>query len=531
MQTSINKPLQDLLQTAQFVTPSGGDTVAAKYAQAAQQKMQAQAMPPGIEALMPGVKQQAMMSAQAAQPATQGDVNQLRQMMAQAQQAQAQQGQGIAAGADVQMAEGGIVGYAGPDGSDVELDVTGKIKKALRDWYERTERGYMERAGATPEAIAKKLNKEPSVTPAPIPEGSDRRLDIPAGGVVSPGMVRTAPAPRPPVQRPPAASPAAAPAAPMLPDTREPTTVNPSESALMYAQMQGGLKELLERQGKPRERTPEELKEAAAREEEIKRRMGEIDASKARFEQAKQERLAGQQGQGLRDLASFLARAGGARSGLAGLSEAQLGMEPVLAARSTQEQKFREQELAFIDKLGERRDLVTDMRLASLKDDAGRAREDAARIRTLDMEISKLGLGLGEKRAGELARAELSREEAAGRAKEGALDRASREKVARMGLDARAAGAGALTPRDIARFRAQAEKDVDAQLKTDPKYVSMKVRDPAGAETYRTKIIDERLKRVLAEEGFGTAAPAPAPAAGQLSPEVLSQFKVRPVGQ
>lgn len=449
----INKPLQDLLQTAQFVTPSGNDTVAAKVAQAAQQKMQTQAAPPGIEALMPGVKQQAMMAAQAAQPATQGDVNQLRQMMAQAAQSQ-----GIAAGADVPMAEGGIVGYASRGYVDPQFPEVYETYNEPSAGELRTGREEEELFGPvkTPrqraiEAVTEELlgpmSKERLAAAARMPQRA------PAPRPAASGPVRTA------QRRPTGATQTAAPAAPMLPDTREPTTVNPSESALMYAQLQGGLKELLERQSKPRERTPEELKEAAAREEEIKRRMGEIDASKARFEQAKQERLAGQQGQGLRDLASFLSRAGGARSGLAGLSEATLGMEPVLAARAAQEQKFREQELAFVDKLGERRDLVTDMRLASLRDDAGRAREDAARLRTLDMEISKLGLGLGEKRAGELARAELSREEAAGRLGQAREEMASREKVARMGLDARSAGAGAGSQRLAL-----------SQMKADPDY-------------------------------------------------------------
>jgi len=110
-----------------------------------------------------------------------------------------------------------------------------------------------------------------------------------------------------------------------------------------------------------------------------------------------------------------------------------------------------------------------------------------------------------------------------------AEDRANALKIANIRNTAGEAK-GALTPRDIARLRAQAEKDVDAQLGKDPRYVSMKVRDPANAETYRTRMIDERLKRVLAEEGYGAAASAPPPAAG-VSPELLSQFKVRPVGQ
>jgi hypothetical protein len=74
------------------------------------QKMQSQAAPPGIEALLPGAEVQAAQSAQAAQPATQGDLNQLRQRIAQA--APSQMGSGVGGLGDVQMAEGGIVGYA-----------------------------------------------------------------------------------------------------------------------------------------------------------------------------------------------------------------------------------------------------------------------------------------------------------------------------------------------------------------------------------------------------------------------------------
>lgn len=127
----------------------------------ATQKVEQQAQ--GLEALMPGVRQQAMQSAQAAQPVTQ----------AQLQQALQQRAPGIAGlpAQNMQFADGGVVGYAGPDGSDVELDVSGRIKKALRDWYERTERGYMERAGATPEMIAQKLGREVPVVPTtPVPQ-------------------------------------------------------------------------------------------------------------------------------------------------------------------------------------------------------------------------------------------------------------------------------------------------------------------------------------------------------------------------
>jgi hypothetical protein len=127
----------------------------------ASQKVEQQAQ--GLEALMPGVRQQAMQSAQAAQPVTQAQLQQVMQ----------QQSPGISGlpAQNMRFAEGGVIGYAGPDGSDVELDVSGRIKKALRDWYERTERGYMERAGATPEQIAQKLGQA-APAPAEPPQAS-----------------------------------------------------------------------------------------------------------------------------------------------------------------------------------------------------------------------------------------------------------------------------------------------------------------------------------------------------------------------
>lgn len=103
-------PLDAVLATAQMVTPDGGNTVAAQVAQAAAQKLAPRmAPPPGIGALMPGVRQQAMNAAQAMQPVTQG---QMQQMM--------QQNQGVAGLPAQNMrtfaaAQGGVVGYATGD--------------------------------------------------------------------------------------------------------------------------------------------------------------------------------------------------------------------------------------------------------------------------------------------------------------------------------------------------------------------------------------------------------------------------------
>ncbi len=113
-QTQINPALAALMQTAEMVTQDQKPTVAAQLLQEAQQKSQPQQ--PGIAALMPGAKQQANQMAQAAQPATQGDIQQLQQRM----QQQAPQGAGVAGlpAPNMQsmgMASGGVVGFAGTD--------------------------------------------------------------------------------------------------------------------------------------------------------------------------------------------------------------------------------------------------------------------------------------------------------------------------------------------------------------------------------------------------------------------------------
>ena len=216
-QTAIDPSLAALLQTAKMVTPDGGDTVAAQYAQAAQQKMQ----PQGIMQNMQGAKQDYA----AAAPSMMRNMQQaqVQQMMQQAMQPQpagieglpAQNMQGMQ-----RMAEGGVVGYAGSDGSFVTPQK--RPDETFEEFRQRTiaeqeavqqKRRDTARAKAEEERIAEMARRgmaprSPFVqTPAaptpqaPIPEGSDRRLDIPAGGIVSPGMAQAAP-PRPPAPRP-----------------------------------------------------------------------------------------------------------------------------------------------------------------------------------------------------------------------------------------------------------------------------------------------------------------------------------------
>ena len=208
-QASIDPSLAALLQTAQMVTPDGGRTVAANVAQAAAQKMQPQGMP------------QARQDFQDAMPSMMRNMQQaqMQQMVQQAMQPKPAGIEGLPS--NIRMAEGGVVGYAGPDGSSVEVDesqlsVSERLKRDLRRLYEGIETGYMKRAGATPEQIAQKLGQQP---PAAAPEAATQamrtedafatpRIDQPIVAR-APSPAPQAPAPRPPAQRPPAPAPAA----------------------------------------------------------------------------------------------------------------------------------------------------------------------------------------------------------------------------------------------------------------------------------------------------------------------------------
>jgi len=391
MQTQVNPALQALMQTAQMVTPERGPTVAAKVAQAAQQKMQFQAAPPGIEALLPGAGVQAAQSAQAAQPATQGDLNRLRQMMA-----QAPQGQGIAAGADVQMAEGGIVGYAGPDGSYVDPQ------------FPRVYENYVEPSTGKP-----RNDREEEELFGPMKTARQRAIEAAAEELLGsatkarlaaaePSRVKKAPAPAPADRKKPAATQDSAPAMSLpFPDTRESTAVNPSESAVNFALARGDLKDLRERLSKPTPETPEQQAYRKAQEEQYNRGIAAIGTQRQRFEDAEAARKAGLSNQARENLISFMTRVGGAGSLFRGMGQASRGMEPIIAAQRAAEQAANDKKIQYFDLLDQRKETVEGLKLAALKGDADRVAAETARLRAEDAEIAKLEIGLTEKQAGQ----------------------------------------------------------------------------------------------------------------------------------
>ena len=212
------------------------------------------------------------------------------------------------------------------------------------------------------------------------------------------------------------------------------------------------------------------------------------------------------------DLLLAMAGAGaGGRTALEVLGGAAKGAGTARAAKRAELQKAQEisrQEQNAIDQLNQ---ALADKRVADRSGDVNKMEAANRAVAEAELKVTDLRSGIQTQRATEADRAEQRRLTERG---QNLQQETAREQMANALKVAQTRGAlagerGALTPRDIARFRAQAEKDVDAQLKTDPRYVSMRVRDPVGAETYRTTIIDKRLERVLAEEGYGGAAPPP----------------------
>lgn len=491
--------LDAVLATAQMVTPDGGDTVAAQVAQAAQQKLSPPTTPPGIGALMPGVRQQAMNAAQAAQPVTQAQMQQALQQSQMAQQSQGVAGLPAQNMRTFTAAQGGVVGYAGKEGSYVDPQFPSVYENYVEPTREaRTGREEDELFGPMKserqrviEAVAEELlgpmTKE-RLAAAPQRQTQQRS--------------EATPTPRPPAPRPPAPRPPAAPAAPqggIAQLAARPTYDTASEAAAGAPYItagQGDVSRIREAEGKRAEfeRTLPDLsaKGIAA----LQQRMADVEAAEAQRKK-------------MLPMDQAIAWLLGGKEGVGGSARAARGFESAQRAAEdafSQAKLGNQQAQLLLEKAQQERQLGRFDRAIALEKEAAALMEKARDNALKAQELAQRRAGAQFQGAVQMRGQDIT-------AQTSAEDRANALKIANIRSTA-GGEKGALTPRDIARFRAQAEKDVDAQLGKDPRYVSMKVRDPAAAETYRTKIIDERLKRVLAEEGYGAAASAPPPAAG-----------------
>ena len=209
MQTNVPDALQALMVLARQATPTtpdGAPTVAAQLAQMAAPQGVAQGMP------------QAMQDFEASAPSVMRNMqqDQIQRMMRQAMQPQTAGIEGLPA-PNMQFAEGGVIGFAGPEGSEVDT----KTMRMTPEEYERRRREAMMR-GPVPErrkllpeeeAIFAPLYRMPEAPLAPIPDVDvlvpERMRDtrsIPARPVRTAQPAASGP-PRP------AAAPAPAPAA------------------------------------------------------------------------------------------------------------------------------------------------------------------------------------------------------------------------------------------------------------------------------------------------------------------------------
>jgi hypothetical protein len=178
-QSSIDPALAALMQTAQMVTPDNTPTVAAQVAQAAKQKM----APQGIAQGMP----EAQEDFQAAMPSMMRNMQQqqMQQMVKQAMQPQPAGIEGLPAPNMQNMAEGGVVGFAGDEfGSYVSEDVAldelrvAEAKRKREDAERRRQLEFLEGAGA-PQAAqfreparASQPAAQPAAQPQPQPQPS-----------------------------------------------------------------------------------------------------------------------------------------------------------------------------------------------------------------------------------------------------------------------------------------------------------------------------------------------------------------------
>lgn len=490
MQTQINKELAALMQldsveqAIKTLLSSGvapGTVAAQKVQETAaltQAAPQSQAAPPGIEALLPGVQQQAAQAAQAAQPATQGDVNQLRQMLA-----QAQQGQGVAGlpGADVRMAEGGVVGYSGLDGSAVEVDDTKlsvgeRFRRDMRRLYERTglaakRAEYLQRAGATPEMVAKTLATEsarPTPDAAPITDTGDEYAKLLS-------KYR-----RPTTPQEIEAQVQSASGASYQPDARlfrsaaqkvlPAANVKPAETglpALMGPPVPTGSErqfgEAMAAQGRmeiPAERTAQQIRKQTEDyyrslgidPDFAKQRMERIAAQERRDQEEAAARAALVKDRGIENLISRLSRVQGPTL-FSGLGAAQRGMEPIVAEQRASDERFRALMRERQREADRERAAIEDVQRALADGDIARAEKSRSEALAARNAKAAAEAEMRGRYAPQLLQAETAALDRASREREGAEGRKTQLQVAQIGVSKPTA-----REFDYALFKANPEK-------------------------------------------------------------------------
>jgi hypothetical protein len=363
------------------------------------------------------------------------------------------------------MAEGGVVGYSGLDGSDVEVDETKlpvgeRIKRGLRRLYEDTglaekRASYLQRTGATPEMAAKTMAKEmaePTATPPAVATDTGAEYEKLFSRYKRPTTPREIEAQ---VKEQPGTSyqpdarlfssaakktpPAAANTKPA--DTGLPALMGPAVPSGSERQFAGALAA----QGRmeiPAERTPQQFRKQTEDyyrslgidPDFAKQRMSRIEAQEARDRAEAEERAKLVEGRKMENLISRLARVGGAGSLARGLGQAQLGMEPVIAAQRASDERFnavmRERQV-----LADReRTAIEDMQRALADGDISRAEKSRDTALAARNAKNELEAKTRAQYAPQLLQAETAAAQIAASAKEGEANRANQVLVAKLQL-------------------------------------------------------------------------------------------------
>jgi hypothetical protein len=377
MQSTISPGLQKLMQSVQELkqvsspqTSSGAPTIAAQVEQAASQ-VASQAAP---SAEMPGMLPNDPYRAQLMQTlqAKAQEQAQRMAMLAQGQQPQGRAEGGIASlPADVEMAEGGVVGFSGEFGSVVpEVEALDALRvaeaKRKRDIEKlRQEAETLELFGAlqAPEARARLSQMEG----APVAEAPKKK--------------------EPPARPPATARPTTSQATPATPASTGMIDYAKGLQRIMDAQEQGfkGLEALLQ----PQPKTQEELDFVKRQEEEVARRRAGLDSRRQQFLDLERMREEAGRTSKIDDIASFLSKAGG-RSLFAGLGQATRAMEPIEAARRKEAQAALDRKREYFDLLEQQRDAIEDRDVAIRQGQMDRAKAAQDKIEAIKKAFASL---------------------------------------------------------------------------------------------------------------------------------------------
>lgn len=485
-----------------------------------------------------GLPEMAMAAGQAAPSVMRNmEMQKFQQMLEQAMQARQQQAPGIAGlpAQNMQFADGGVVGYAeggtprtygyAPDYEDarrmginlspydspeVRKEKLDRLQK-MREFEASPDRGVAiptEASQANERAIAQAFSPSAQQTrmrdiaprpappvPTPSPEAQAMmRQQGPRAGIADPRLAATRTA-APRSEAPARTAPTAAPATGIA--TALPAVMTPEEA---MASARAGL-------GIPG------TADLRAANMEAKQAREQMPATGQAGLAALQEQMAAvkrMEEERKRSMASdrVIAQLLGGRGRPGGLAEADIKF---MAGQRAAEDAFYERNVA----LAAKQDAINDANEARK---VGNKEKYAEAMKNLSDAERAIAQAEATYAAAILTNAGTVRGQNV-QIQEGALDRASRERIAREGVTARAAGAGArgvITPKDLAKFRMQAEQQVDKALQEDAAFRRLR-NDPTAQAAYREDKIKARVREALVAADYdlpaGYEKPA-APAAG-----------------